>query len=581
MANRFFKVNTLQGLLVLSLLGITACVDDAYDLSKDVDMTITVGGENLSIPGSNTDLITLEKIFDLAPESDVKADANGNYALTMSGEGSESSVNVENVTIEGSEIETDPSTTELNFQYVPHQKAEADVDDHTSFNVNKTDVTEDVDSLYYANVTSMSSLDLTFDGSARQLHLTEGFTVTFPEYMTIRCDGDTCFQAEGNTITFTEDVHISRGSRLSIPVSVTAIDFKQMPDGEGLVERGHLVIRGGIPVKGQAYLLAEDFLTHQDVQLKLNTEINIDNIELTEVTAVVDPQIDITIDPVMVNELPDFLQDNEVEIDMTDPKIYLHVTNESPVAVNFTADMMPYKDGQQLNTVVLGDKANGTEPIIIPAHVTDYVICLHRLEDASDIEADDIITVPTLNNLVAQIPDEIRTENIETKAVQEKITMELGRDYNVKTDYNVVASLQFNNGTKIVYSDQMDGWNSDMEDLDARHVEISLDATNTIPLGMTMTANAIDRDGNVMDEIQATVEGEISAGTMANPSVSTLIIRLESNADGALKNMDGISYRVETVTPAEAAGITLNENQSLKLDNIVITVKGGVTVDLN
>ena len=581
MANKFFKVNTLQGLLIMSLLGITACVDDAYDLSKDVDMTITVGGENLSIPGSNTDLITLEKIFDLAPESDVKADANGNYALTMSGEGSESSVNVENVTIEGSEIETDPSTTELNFQYVPYQNAEADVDDYTSFNVNKTDVTEDVDSLYYANVTSMSSLDLTFDGSARQLHLTEGFTVTFPEYMTIRCDGDTRFQAEGNTITFTEDVHISRGSRLSIPVSVTAIDFKQMPDGEGLVERGHLVIRGDIPVKGQAYLLAEDFLTHQDVQLKLNTEINIDNIELTEVTAVVDPKIDITIDPVMVNELPDFLQDNEVEIDMTDPKIFLYVTNESPVAVNFSADMIPYKDGQVQHTVILGDKPNGTEPIIIPANKTDYVICLHRLEDAAGIEADQIITVPDLNNLVAKIPDEIRTENIEATAIQTPITLELGRDYNVKTDYNVVAPLQFNDQTRIVYNDQMDDWNSDMEDIDARHAEISLTATNTIPLGMTMTADAIDPDGNVLNDITATVEGGISAGTPDAPTTSTLTIRLESKADGALKNMDGIAYRVEASVPTEVQGITLNESQSLKLDNVIITVKGGVTVDLN
>lgn len=581
MANKFFKVNTLQGLLIMSLLGITACVDDAYDLSKDVDMTITVGGENLSIPGSNTDLITLEKIFDLAPESDVKADANGNYALTMSGEGSESSVNVENVTIEGSEIETDPSTTELNFQYVPNQNAEADVDDRTTFNVNKTDVTEDVVSLDYANVTSMSSLDLTFNGSARQLHLTEGFTVTFPEYMTIRCDGDTRFQAEGNTITFTEDVHISRGSRLSIPVSVTAIDFNQMPDGEGLVERGHLVIRGDIPVKGQAYLLAEDFLTHQDVQLKLNTEINIDNIELTEVTAVVDPQIDITIDPVMVNELPDFLQDNEVEIDMTDPKIFLYVTNESPVAVNFSADMIPYKDGQAQHTVILGDKPNGTEPITIPANKTDYVICLHRLEDAAGIEADQIITVPDLNNLVAKIPDEIHTENIEATAVQTPITLELGRDYNVKTDYNVVAPLQFNDQTRIVYNDQMDDWNSDMEDIDARHAEISLTATNTIPLGMTMTADAIDPDGNVLNDITATVEGGISAGTPDAPTTSTLTIRLESKADGALKNMDGIAYRVEASVPTEVQGITLNESQSLKLDNVIITVKGGVTVDLN
>ena len=581
MTNRGLKINTLRGLFALSLLGITACVDNAYDLSKDVDMTITVGGENLSIPGSNTDLITLEKIFDLAPESDVKADANGNYALTMSGEGSESSVNVENVTIEGSEIETDPSTTELNFQYVPNQNAEADVDDYTSFNVNKTDVTEDVVSLDYANVTSMSSLDLTFDGSARQLHLSKDFTVTFPEYMTIRCDGDTRFQAEGNTITFTEDVHINRGSRLSIPVSVTAIDFKQMPDGEGLVERGHLVIRGDIPVKGQAYLLAEDFLTHQDVQLKLNTEINIDNIELTEVTAVVDPQIDITIDPVMVNELPDFLQDNEVEIDMTDPKIFLYVTNESPVAVNFSADMIPYKDGQAQHTVILGDKPNGTEPITIPANKTDYVICLHRLEDAAGIEADQIITVPDLNNLVAKIPDEIRTENIEATAVQTPITLELGRDYNVKTDYNVVAPLQFNDQTRIVYNDQMDDWNSDMEDIDARHAEISLTATNTIPLGMTMTADAIDPDGNVLNDITATVEGGISAGTPDAPTTSTLTIRLESKADGALKNMDGIAYRVEASVPTEVQGITLNESQSLKLDNVIITVKGGVTVDLN
>ena len=500
----------------------------------------------------------------------------------MKGEGSESSVNVENVTIEGSEIETDPSTTDLNFQYVPSQeKAETNVDDYTSFKVNKTDVTEDVEELHYANVTSMSSLDLSFEGSARQLHLAEGFTVTFPEYMTIRCDGDDRFQAEGNTIIFNDDVPIARGSRLSIPVSVTAIDFNQMPEGEGLAERGHLIIRGYIPVKGQAYLLAEDFLTHQDVQLNLHTEINIDNIDLTEVTAVVDPQIDITIDPVMVNELPDFLQDNEVEIDMTDPKIFLYVTNESPVEVNFTADMMPYKEGQQLSTIILGDKPNGTEPITIPANVTDYAICLHRLEDAAGIEADDIITVPNLNDLVAKIPDEIRTENIEATAKQTPITLELGRDYNVKTDYNVVAPLQFNDQTRIIYNDQMDDWNSDMKDIDARHAEISLTATNTIPLGMTMTADAIDPDGNVLSNITATVEGGISAGKPGAPTTSTLTIRLESKADGALKNMDGIAYRVEASVPTEVEGITLNENQSLKLDDVVITIKGGVTLDLN
>lgn len=580
MTNRSLKFNTLRGLFVLSLLGITACVDDAYDVSKDVDMTITVGGENLTIPGSNTDLITLEKIFDLDPESDVKADANGDYALTLSGEGSESTVNVENVTIEGSQIETEQSTTTLNFDYVPSQDAEADVNDETHFTVDKNDVTTDVTALYDAKVTSSSNLELGFSGNARQLHLAQGFKITFPSYLTVSTS-DPRFQMEGNVLTFTEDIAIARNQTLIIPISVTAIDFEAMGEGEGLVAPGHLIINGNIPVEGSAYLRAADFLTQQNVELVLNTAMNIDNIELTEVTAMVNPQVDITIDPVMVNDLPEFLQDDEVKIDMTDPKIFLNVTNESPVAVNFTADLMPYKETQMLHTIALGDKANGTAPIVIPANVTDYVICLHRLSDANGISADAIISVPDLNNLVETIPDEVRIENIEATAVQERVTMTLGKDYRVKTDYNVVAPLQFNNGTQIIYSDQMDGWNSDMEDLDVRHAEISVDATNTIPLAMTMTANAIDRNGNVMDEITATVTGSISAGTPESPSVSTLTISLVSNSDGALKNMDGIAYRVAAEVPAEVQGTILNENQNLKLDNIVITVKGGVTVDLN
>lgn len=581
MTNRGLKINTLRGLFALSLLGITACVDNAYDLSKDVDMTITVGGENLSIPGSNTDSITLEKIFDLDPESDVQADADGNYALTMNGEGSESTVNVENVTIEGDQITTEASTTTLDFEYVPSQNAEADVNDQTSFRVDKTYVTTDVTALYYSDVTSTSSLNIKFSGNARQMHLAEGFKITFPSYLTISSDGDSRFLIEGNTLTFTQDVAIRSNETLSIPVSVTAINFEEMGDNEGLIAPGHLVINGDIPVEGHAYLRAEDFLTQQNVQLELNTELNIGNIELTEVTAMVDPQVDITIDPVTVNNLPEFLQDNEVRIDMTDPKIYLYVSNESPVAVNFTADLMPYKETQLLHTIALGNKENGTEEIIIPANRTDYVICLHRLSDDAGITADEIITVSNLNDLVETIPDEIRIENIEATAVPERITMTLGRDYTVKTDYNVVAPLQFNNGTEIVYNDQMDGWNSDMEDLDVRHAEISLDATNTIPLGMTMTANAIDRDGNVMDEITATVEGNITAGTPENPSSSKLTIRLESHADGALKNMDGISYRVVAEVPTEVQGQVLNEKQALVLDNVIITVRGGITVDLN
>lgn len=47
----------------LSPFFFASCVDDSYDLTKDIDMTITVGGD-LSIPGSGTEEFTLEEIMD-------------------------------------------------------------------------------------------------------------------------------------------------------------------------------------------------------------------------------------------------------------------------------------------------------------------------------------------------------------------------------------------------------------------------------------------------------------------------------------------------------------------------------------
>lgn len=581
MVLRNLKINTLRGLLIVSSLGFTACVDNDYDLSKDIDMTVTIGGENLSIPGSNTDLITMDKILDLDPGSDVKTDANGDYALMMDGSGEPSTVNVESVTIESDKIKTNPTETSLFFEYVPSMDAESEVDDMTSFDVDKDDVTEDVTELYYATTTSNSSLRLSYSGSAHRMNLAKGFKVTFPEYLSVSCENDTRFTVNGNVLTFNHDIAINSGTTLNVPVSIDAIDFTKMKEGEGLVERGHIVITGDIPVNGTAYLKAEDFITEENVTLEMHTDIYLDDIDLNEVTAMVDPQIDITIDPVTINDLPDCLKDDEVIIDMTDPKIYFTVTNESPVAVNFTADMLTYKEGRLLNTVAIGDKTGGTEPIIIPANVSGYLICLHRLDNGNGIDADDIITVPHINDLVETIPEEIRIENIVAKAVQEQTTIELGKVYDVSTSYNVDAPLQFNNGTEIIYTDSLDDWNGDLEDFDARHAEISLDAKNTIPLAMEMTADAIDVNGNVMSEITATVTGGVNAGTAENPSTSKLTIRLESKADGAMKRLDGIIYKIRATVPEDMQGKVLNENQSLQLDNVVISVKGGITIDMN
>lgn len=548
-----------------------SCVDSEYDLSKDLDMTVTVGGENLTIPASNTKNITLEKIFDLNEESTVKADADGNYALSQTGKGSNTRVSIEEITIKSSEIALQSARTELNYMMSPSGTLEATVNDKTSFSIDKRNITTDVTELYSSDVIMPASLRMNIEGS-NSLTLKKGFQIEFPDYMTITTT-DQRVKITGSVLTFIQDINVSQNSALYIPIQVTRIDFESMGTGKGLVAPGHLVIADDINISGTCTTTGGSA-----IQMIMDTEIKIDEIQLTQVTAKVNPEINVSIDPITINNLPDFLKDEQVRIDMTDPKIYLTVSNTSPVEVNFSGVLKSYKGGKLLASVPVGQSPN---LITIPGNQPDeYIICLHRLNNHVE-GADASVTVENLNDLIETIPDEIRMDNIEAKASDKRCTIVLGSTYNVKTDYEINAPLQFNEGTNIVYSDVIDNWNKDVKDLSVKEVVITMDAQNSIPLTMNMEVKAINKNGTVLNSISTEVSSQIAAGTMENAKVTPLKITLKSTDANAFKELDGLKYEVSATSSAETSGKVLNKNQYLRLENMTIKIKGGVTVDMN
>lgn len=548
-----------------------SCVDSEYDLSKDLDMTVTVGGENLTIPASNTKNITLEKIFDLNEESTVKADADGNYALSQTGKGSNTRVSIEEITIKSSEIALQSARTELNYMMSPSGTLEATVNDKTSFSIDKRNITTDVTELYSSDVIMPASLRMSIEGS-NSLTLKKGFQIEFPDYMTITTT-DQRVKITGSVLTFIQDINVSQNSALYIPIQVTRIDFESMGTGKGLVAPGHLVIADDINISGTSTTTGGSA-----IQMIMDTEIKIDEIQLTQVTAKVNPEINVSIDPITINNLPDFLKDEQVRIDMTDPKIYLTVSNTSPVEVNFSGVLKSYKGGKLLASVPVGQSPN---LITIPGNQPDeYIICLHRLNNHVE-GADASVTVENLNDLIETIPDEIRMDNIEAKASDKRCTIVLGSTYNVKTDYEINAPLQFNEGTNIVYSDVIDNWNKDVKDLSVKEVVITMDAQNSIPLTMNMEVKAINKNGTVLNSISTEVSSQIAAGTMENAKVTPLKITLKSTDANAFKELDGLKYEVSATSSAETSGKVLNKNQYLRLENMTIKIKGGVTVDMN
>ena len=89
------------GAYALGLFGLNSClkVDDTYDLDKDIDMTITVGGD-LILPGSSTEKMLLGDLLELEDDGIIKVnEATGDYALVKDGGSNSTQVKVPGVDI--------------------------------------------------------------------------------------------------------------------------------------------------------------------------------------------------------------------------------------------------------------------------------------------------------------------------------------------------------------------------------------------------------------------------------------------------------------------------------------------------
>ncbi len=595
----------------ISPLLFTACVDDSYDLAGDIDMTVTVGG-NLSIPGSGTEEFTLEDIMDLEdPENSIlQTDENGNYMLLKSSS-EETEVDIDGVTIDAPTC--DPTYTVLEFDAPVSvgEEVESRVENVTvDFSFAKNDVTPDVTSITSALVDGTANLTLGFDqisGGVDRITLKKGFKIE------ISMEGQTTantisFALDGNasgyeimdnapqTIKFTEDKTIRNGETLRIPIRFEEI--QNFPQGQGLYAREHFRMDVNIIANGWA---TTPGFSAGNIRVNLVNGAEVSGIALEKVTGKVDPEIDIDIDPVTIEDVPDFLNEDNNNLDIKNPCIKLVISNTAPVDVNLTATLARVGGGsdfafnignQDLSStnciIIRKGNGEGSEPV-----VTTYYLSRENMGIADD-DANHTYYITLgedLYNLIRTIPDEIRLENVEAKALDKEYIVNLGPNgarYNVNTTYELNAPLEFGPRLEIVYEDTINDWSGDIEDISIRKAIVEMDALNGIPLNFSVSATAIDVDGNEYPNVTVTpVEGfgTIAAGNKqlgeaATPTESK--IRLEIACEsGVMDNLDGLIFTLTAKADNALQNVVLNKNMTLQLNNIRIRIENGVTVDMN
>lgn len=574
------KSNQGQAILLAALLlgGATSCFDDSYDLNKDIDMTINVGGENLAFPVGSTEKVTLDKIIEIEEGDDLQTDANGAYHLLKSGEIDDVNTRVEPVTVQATDTEIDPIevANESDFEAAGSLEISTEREQNKEIETHAENVDEAVKEIYKLTPnTTPINITLAKDGNIGLETLNAKVTITFSPVLEIK------EATEGNKVIFNLTKEDLRNGDFTYTVHLTNITFGDGTKGNGRVigDDRRVDISENVTVSVKADIVANEIPAGGT--LTLTPTIYIDEMKVTAVSGIINPTLDESTSSMELTGLPDFLENDETKLDIANPIFTFHANNPLNTPVEITGILSGSKNGQPINNSEVKIGGEDTDPIILQPG--DNTIALSRLgeggpEGAVNIEVSDI------NNLIQTIPDVVNVSIQPSVNSQEYYTVDLDKTYTVACDYDIDIPLAFGANLNIVYEETIEDLGGDLEDVDFSKAVLSASVDNTIPLALELpneNVEVLDANGQKIEGIQVKVTGNIAAGNgTEQPVTSKLDIQLETTQPGTLNQLDAIKLKIVAASGGKE-GIQLYDTQWLQLKDIKLKVPNGVKVDLN
>lgn len=590
MENYFRKCRLLPAMTLLGGLALASCVNSDYDFNE-VDATMGFGGEGLELPGSSTDTIKLADVLDLGDDDCVKVRPNGDYVFEQVSDNVEPaqpeiapiSVTQRRSVSYDIDINVEPATRSAGDARAVTVVLSAD-GDMQSFEYDG-DKPAEVVGLDYAETDANLSFSLHFPaGLSSVVASLDEISIQMPSFMELsdvsaNIGADGSWSIDGSRIVFS---NITTSRDLTVSARVSRLRFGVSD------ELGSLGIEGDkIVLDGRVHVSMNSVATVSGGSIEgltASSDFAIDDMQITSVTGRFDPEIDLdNLGDVEITGVPDFLTDGNVRVDLYNPQILLTLNSDLNMGGFVGGTLTSWKDGQPIASVTVPEMA------VRAGGMTEMCIC----RNGEGIEGYDVVqVVPELSTLIETIPDRITFEGTARADRNQTCEFELGHRYTVQPAYSVEAPIAFAENAQIVYKDTIDEWHEDIEDFelsDNSYITFTANIENRVPAYLTLSAYAIDVDGQRMgdDEIKVEVSNTVIASADGETSSETpLTIRVSQNDGRALSRLDGLVFDVTAsasdggANPVE--GMTLNsEKHFLIARDIKIKLVGTLVGDFN
>lgn len=561
------------GLLSLTAVSlITSCVDDKYDLS-DIDTTSRFTVDNLTVP-VNLEQIELENVINLDDNENIST-IDGKYAISKGGDIEPTEFNIATVHVEAPVINSTnvsvniPGAIDVTIPSLTVNDVKIDGTDMADyeFKMQKVDkalvalkdikTKNDIEIKVVLSVPStLASGDNSISFSNLQLQLPWGLMI-----------------AESNQYTYTRStgllevpvLPVGSDGKASLLIKATGLELGD----KGTVENGTLDISGQVGLKSGKFNISVQN-TVVPSNLDIRTDYQVSSFELASFSGTINYNMDnIDIDPISLNDLPDFLDSPQTNLVIANPQILVDFVN--PVgkyglvgkgAISLTSE---FKNG----TVNYE-----SETFTLAGENTKLAFCTPK-DGYTTVKFDGLRNVLTNVNDPSGLPSAIKVNIHDISFSGDVIDFPLGNLGSAEGSYDFNAPLGFGRGSKVVYESTENGWGSDeLDKVNITHISLKAHCTTNLPVSVKLEVFPVDENGNeiAIDENA----GNFYVPAMADNDEVELIISAKKGS--TIKDFDGVRFVATVEQPGDNTE-AIGPNLFIKLDKLSVTVAGYYDTD--
>lgn len=590
----------------MTLMSIS-CVNEEYDLDKELDMNVSVLTD-ISLPVGSFRKVMIADLLKMTEESSIlTSDQNGNLSISLTDDRNilEQSVTVPDFTFEdsyrGKRVEQylgdfyftyDDSYADLiNLDYISTPRKFPDIPVEIEFE--KVDVPEQIKDIRYAEVNALAHLNL-YIRINREIpfkgYAAAGTEIIFPDWVVLgevsgnlEKDGQIVRLVNDMEITVTTPSQSEVASVVSVPI--IGVDATKLPEGQGITSDHKFIMLDDMTIRGSSFFTFDGSVdvTGEVVSPVITSIVSFSNLDIISVDVKLGDNVEKDlvsgIPPVELSGIPEIFQGPDITLDLNDIRLDVEFLNSSPFSGSISTSVRTSAADREISQKEIGPVHFDCGSPLSPSEMR-WSFSGGFLQAPEGYEHH---IVDNISDLVMNIPDKIEFTGFDLALDDEFFTVRPGERYDLSQSFSIHAPLSFGKDFLLPYSHEITDLGIEFKDFRLTTALLYMDVENTIPVTFNADAYAIDENGEVIEGVTLKIKDNaaVKAGSLESPTVSEIVFELKNSRESIVLDGLVINFKASADGDDRFSDIPLNENQSLHFKNIVLNLPEGVSADIN